>query len=99
AEESQLRLPRRSVARVSPPALKHEFPAPSHRSSSTSKARVRTRTLQCSGPNGAGRSAATHPYRSPISQSFTLRQKVAITVSDYLRSEERRVGKECRSRW
>src|SRR5260370_1726064 len=24
---------------------------------------------------------------------------VGVTVSDYIRSEERRVGKECRSRW
>src|SRR2546429_9716679 len=37
--------------------------------------------------------------RSPLYQSFYDRIKQILDSKDKIRSEERRVGKECRSRW
>ena len=37
--------------------------------------------------------------RNPAYQGTACFQKTAMTPREHIRSEERRVGKECRSRW
>src|SRR2546429_4451658 len=48
-------------------------------------------------PAGAG--AGSYPIGRPPDEPARLRRWQGVTLTSLFRSEERRVGKECRSRW
>ena len=53
----------------------------------------------CSSDLKSSRTAASFSMISPITVTAAVAQVVSLMIAPLSRSEERRVGKECRSRW